>query len=303
VKRRDATATNAVRIHPSRLAVFIGESLPDASFGASLLGWGDSVLAATLSAIKNADSAAANIASLLFEAKIDVIKVPDLMNSLTNKDYEGRLLSRFSLAATAKGINGTLLLDNEEAYEQKNANFGSLDNVLHVFMQIVSGAADIPVTRFLGQSPSGLSATGEADLRNYYDRIQSIQELELTPALATLDECLIRSATGARDPGIHYVWTSLWQITDRERAEIGKLDAETIALLNNTGLFPQEALAKASINALTEHGVLPGFEDAIDAGGGLPDYEALLEEEHEAALARAEAAAAANNTRRFEAAE
>jgi hypothetical protein len=34
------------------------------------------VLTATLDAIKNADSTAANIASLVFEAKIDIIKVP-----------------------------------------------------------------------------------------------------------------------------------------------------------------------------------------------------------------------------------
>jgi uncharacterized protein len=42
------------------------------------------------------------------------------------------------------------------------------------FRKIVSGAADIPVTRLLGQSPAGMNATGTSDMKNYHDRIQSI---------------------------------------------------------------------------------------------------------------------------------
>src|SRR5690606_26415683 len=148
--------------------------------------------------IRRADGTSANIASLVFEAKIDVIKIPNFMAQMADPAYEKQVLDRLRLAAVAKGINGTLVLDSEEEYDQKSAEFGSLRDILLAFMQLVSGAADIPVTRLLGQSPGGLNASGESDLRNYYDRIQSIQELELTPAMAVLDECLIRSALGAR---------------------------------------------------------------------------------------------------------
>jgi len=41
-------------------------------------------------------------------------------------------------------------------------------------MQLASGAADIPMTRLLGQSPAGMNATGDGDMRNYYDRIEAI---------------------------------------------------------------------------------------------------------------------------------
>ena len=43
--------------------------------------------------------------------------------------------------------------------------------MVRTFLQVAAGAADIPVTRLLGQSPAGLSATGESDTRNYYDMI------------------------------------------------------------------------------------------------------------------------------------
>jgi hypothetical protein len=137
-----------------------------------------------------------------------------------------------------------------------------------------------------------MNATGESDLRNYYDRISSIQTLEIDPATAILTECLIRSATGARDAAIHYIWASLWQTTDKERADIGKTNAETISTLYNTNLFPPEALAKAAMNMLIENSVMPGLDEEVEDAGGLPDYEAELEKEQAATIAAAQAKSA-----------
>lgn len=51
--------------------------------------------------------------------------------------------------------------------------FDSVRAWLDRFLQIVSGAADIPAIRLLSQSPAGMNATGESDLRNYYDRLSA----------------------------------------------------------------------------------------------------------------------------------
>ena len=59
-----------------------------------------------------------------------------------------------------------------ETYQQKQISFASLPDVARLFLQIASGAADIPVTRMLGQAPAGLNATGDSDTRNYYDRVR-----------------------------------------------------------------------------------------------------------------------------------
>ncbi|MCO5085141.1 MAG: DUF1073 domain-containing protein [Rhizobiaceae bacterium] len=284
--------TRQVDIHPSRLVRFVGAPFPDDEVPDALMnrGWGDSVLASTLGAIKNADGTAANVASLVFEAKIDVVKVPQLMASLSSPEYRSRLFDRFAHAAFRKGNLGTLILDMEEEYQQKSATFQTLPDVMDRFLQIVAGAADIPLTRLLGTSPGGLNSTGEADTRNYYDRIASMQSIEMTPAMQLLDECLIRSALGSRPPEVHYIWSSLWQISDKERSEIGKAIAETISTLTNTGLYPQEALATAGATALTEQSILPGLEGAIEDAGGLPDYDLEAEKEAEAEMARIEAA-------------
>ncbi|NMT33341.1 DUF1073 domain-containing protein [Stenotrophomonas maltophilia] len=248
-----------LQIHPSRLVILQGAVKPDPELDTGN-GWGDSVLMAISKAIKDADASAANIASLVFEAKVDVIKIPNFMSNLADPEYEQKVLQRLTLAAMAKGVNGALLLDAEEEYEQKQAQFGGLVDLLMGFMQLVSGASDIPMTRLLGQSPGGLNASGESDLRNYYDRISSNQELVLQPALQVLDECLIRSALGSRPAEVFYNWRSLWQTTDTERATIGKTTADTIKTIADTRLIPEPVLVQVAANMLTEAGVAPGLE-------------------------------------------
>lgn len=270
----EINGSRQVRVHPSRIVKFIGKELPDDDgvltssgdngYSANLWGWGDPVLTSVMETCKHADGTTANIASLIFEAQVDVIKIPDFMAGLSDPEYEKQVLERLELAARAKGINGALLLDAEEDYEQKNANFSNLRDILMAFMQVVSGAADIPMTRLLGQTATGLNSTGESDTRNYYDSIRSQQELEIGPALQRLDDLIIRNALGDRPDDIWYRWTSLWQSTDSEMAEIGSKTASMIKALAETGLIPEDALSQAAVNVLTERGVMPGLEQAYD---------------------------------------
>lgn len=282
-----STGGQVLGIHPSRLVIFTGNEPADEDLDASAQqGWGDSVLQSTLDAIKQADSTAANVASLVFEAKVDIIRVPNFMQGLGSEEYRQRLIERYTLAATAKGINGTLMLDKEEEYETKQASFATLPDVMDRFLQIVSGAADIPATRLLGQSPAGMNATGESDLRNYYDRLSAAQELEMEPAMSVLDECIIRSATGARDKDIHYQWAPLWGMSEKEKADVFKTKADAARVIAGSGqqpIIPIEALSDSFVNAMVEDGSLPGLEAAIEEYGTLAEQEPSLEEQAAAA--------------------
>lgn len=265
-----------LRIHSSRLIVFEGDFFSAVSSEyvvQAKIGWGDSVLQPILSDITIADASAAAIAALLQEARVDVIRIPDLMMNLMKADYRDKLLQRFALANDAKGINSILVLDRDEEYEQKTSSFAQLPEVLASLTQRVAAGADIPMTRLMGQSPGGLNSTGDNDLRNYYDRIQSMQAIEITPIISPLDDMIIASALGTRPADIFYTWDSLWQISDKERAEIGKLNAETIEKLHGTALFPGTALAKSAANMLVENAVMPGLIAEIEDDGGYPDYD------------------------------
>lgn len=253
------------RIHPSRVVRFVGKEFPDPFLtpDARLL-WGDSVLQCVYEQMLQMDSTSANLASLVFEAKVDVVKIPNFMQGMLDEAYKNQVLERVRLASIAKGNNGTLILDSEEEYEQKTQQFSSLPEVVRTFMTLVAGAADIPATRLFGKAPDGMNATGEGDLTNYYDSISSEQEIIMSPAMYLLDECLIHSALGSRPDEVSYEWSSLWQMDDEQRSKIGKETAETIQIIANTNLVPEEPLARSAVNMLTERGVMPGLDAAVN---------------------------------------
>ncbi|WP_300396401.1 phage portal protein [Henriciella sp.] len=253
----------AYQIHPSRVIPLTGARRANRQ-RRKVDPWGDSVLQAIVDAVKNAALASQSIAQLLSEAKVDVVKIPDLAEHLSTAESTQRLTTRWHTAMTIKSTINALLLAGGEEYEQKQVSFAQLPEVLQQYMLVVSGAADIPATRFLGQSPAGMSATGESDLKNYYDRIGAEQELTLTPKLNRLDEVMIRSALNDRPDELHYNWAPLFQKDAKELAEIEKTRSEAAAKNASSGLIPTAPMGKALINAMIESGQWPGLEDAME---------------------------------------
>lgn len=58
-----------------------------------------------------------------------------------------------------KSINNLLLLGDGKSWAWQKMDFAGIPELVRTFLQVAAGAADIPVTRLLGQSPAGLSAT------------------------------------------------------------------------------------------------------------------------------------------------
>ena len=260
-----------LKIHPSRLILQQGNREADKLL-AQYTGWGASVLRKVYDAVMNSESVSSNVASLVFEMNVDTLGIPDLMDSLSEEQYAKRILDRLTIASTGKSVNKSLIHDANEQYARHSASFASLPETIQSFLLIVSGASDIPLTRFLGQAPSGLSSTGEGDMKNYYDRVQSIQELEISPALHIFDELLIRTALGSRPPEIFYEWSPLEQLNELQQADIGLKNAQTAEIISRTNLFTPEELRTSLSNQLIENGFYPGLGETMTETGDAPDY-------------------------------
>ena len=200
------------------------------------------------------------------------------MANVGDEAYRNKVLTRLSLANQGKSISNALVMDAEEEWDQKQISFAQLPEVLQLFLQIAAGAADIPVTRLLGQSPSGMNSTGESDVRNYYDRLASEQNVFLRPRVEKLDEVLIRSGLGARPEEVHFAFSPLWQLGEKEQADIFKTKADGARTLAGNGgasppLVPIEALSDALVNTFVEDGSLPGLEAAMKEYGKLSEQE------------------------------
>jgi len=263
---RFSNGQGSLEFHPSRLAIFEGAECVDPwrQVGSNL-GWGDSIVTSIYDAMKQGDSTLANIASLVFEANVDVIKTPNLMAKANDPVFEAQFIKRSMLAAAAKGINKTLIMDTLEEYDRKSAQFSALDKIIDQFLRVCAGAADIPMTRFMAQSPAGLSATGEGDMKNYYDMVQTIQSTELSPSLATLDRAMQRSTFGAEPEGLTDMWSALEQMSEKDQAEIGAKHAETSSKLIMSGVYTADEMEAALTPVLTELGVYPNLSTIIAA--------------------------------------
>lgn len=275
-----ATDTSLVKIHPSRLVVFIGEPHVDnwAVHGVNR-GWGDSIIQASYDALKHSGSADANVASLIFEANINVLSIPDLMSKLESDSETNAIMKRLQLAAAAKGIHGDLLLDAEEQHSRQSANFTNLDKIMQHFATIVGATQGIPASKFLGLAAAGLNSTGEHELKNYYDDIKTMQTLEIQPAMQVLDECLIRSALGSRPSEISYLWSPLMQPSSSEIAETGEKLANSARTLAESGLYEAQELREAFTNQFVNHDVLPNLGDVLKASNDALDDDLGLDDD------------------------
>ena len=120
------------------------------------------------------------------------------------------------------------------------------------------------------------------ELSSYYDRINSVQVNDIQPAISVLDECIIRDALGNRPDDIWYEWSSLWQVGDKEKSEIGSAIADKWQKLVSAGVFPADAVTDAVINDMTESGVGGGIEQTYAdwlANGGMEDIDEEGEED------------------------
>lgn len=235
-------AESSVVVHHTRVLRFDGQPLPYFAWEKNER-WGDSELQHLFDSLSNADTSTAAVASMLFEANVDVVKAEGLADLVSTRGGEEKLIKRFQTAAVLKSFNRMLLLDGQESYEKKGNNFSGLDKVMQQFMQDVSGAADIPVTRLYGQVPGGLNASGDSEIRNYYDSIKAKQEAILCPQLDMLDEILIRSALGRMPDDYRYELGSLWQMSDKEKSEIEKNRAERDAKYLDMGVISEGVIA------------------------------------------------------------
>jgi phage-related protein (TIGR01555 family) len=242
---------------------FVGLPPPDV-LTSTTSSFGDSVLQPVNDAIKMCGMVNGSLATLISELKVDVIKVPNLSEALSTDTGTSQLVKRFSNANVAKSVINTILLDSGEEWQRISTNLSGAEQLLTAYLQIASGAADIPATRFLGRAPGGLNATGDNDIRNYYDRLASEQSVSLTPAMNILDEVLIRSALGDRPEEVYYEWNSLWQMTDAEKADLALKKAQVYKIDADEGQIPSTALAHARINQLIEDGFYPGLEQALE---------------------------------------
>lgn len=222
-----------LQVHHSHFVKFPGSRLTRRMM-AYTMGWGDSTLRKCLEDINDTVSAKMGIAELMHEANVDVIRREGLNDALASDEDED-IIKAYTAFGMMKGNIKLSLLDKLDEYTRNPLSLAGVSDTLEQLQIWISGAARIPYTKLFGTSAKGMNATGEGDMKTYYDNIRSEQQ-HIDPMMRQLDEVLVRSATGTFPEDYDYEWRPLSQPDVVETAQAQLLNAQRDVAYKDGGI-------------------------------------------------------------------
>lgn len=271
--------TTVARVHHSRIIRFTGRELPYLERMAELY-WGESEVEALYQDVVKHNNVAANMAALTFRANVDTMEVQNLdqLFSLASGEAQRRFWNTMQAQSVMQSNFGMRLVNKGDQLKNTQYTFTGLHEVHEAMCLDLCGASRIPMTKLFGRSPAGMNATGESDLQNYYDYVDTLRESKLRPILQRLLPVLAMSAWGHMPEGLDIAFPPLWTPKADEVAKIAKDKAETIVTVFQAGLLLADTAQKELKRLGEETGLFDSITDeeiAASAGKTYQDVTAL----------------------------
>lgn len=172
-----------------------------------------------------------------------VFKIRNLNEQLTSMN-DASIQKRWDIVDKFRSIYRSIVVDaDSEEFEYVEANLTGFEPILQNYMIRLSAAADMPVTVLMGQSPAGMSATGESDLRLWNSNVSAYQQQVLKYKFEYLCK-LIMLSEGIEAPEIWDIEfpspyeSTPSEITERRKA-VSEIDSKAIA----SGIFTAQEVA------------------------------------------------------------
>lgn len=237
------------KIHYTKFLEFKGKPLPyDAGVtDRDRLYWGMSALQQPYEYLQFFGSANQAVANILLEFIVGKYALAGLRDMMANGQEE-RVIKRMEVINYIKSVFNAVLLDETESYTRDSATLAGFADILDRFQMNLSGVSRIPVTKLFRRSPAGMDATGESDITQYYDDIASEQENILHDPLQRIVNIVAVSlgmASSVDTADFPITFNPLYQMSEKERAEIDKLNADTDDIYMGGGVIdPAEVRVK-----------------------------------------------------------
>ena len=258
----NAEGRMVARVHHSRIIRFTGRELPYLERIAELY-WGESEVEALYKDVVAHDNVSANMSALTFRANINTMEVQNLdaLFSVTSGDAQRRFWNVMQAQSVLTSNFGVQLVNKGDKMTNTQYTFSGLQEVFESMCLNLCGASHYPMTKLFGRSPAGLNSTGESDLQNYYDYVDSQREAKLRPVLYKLLPILSMSAWGGIPEGLDITFPPLWTPTAKETAEIAKGKAESIVSVFQAGLMQADTAQRELKRLADETGMFGSISD------------------------------------------
>lgn len=204
------------------------------------------------------------------------------MEDILSGGSNASIILRSQVFSQIRDNRGILMTDkNKEEFFQFNTPLSGLDALQRQAQEQMSAPSHTPMVKLLGITPNGMNANSDGEIRVYYDYISSLQNAHLLPQLNTITDLIQLHLFGKIHDGIYFEFTPLYQLDEKETAEVNRTNAETADKLFNMGAVSGEEVRQtlATDESSKFSGINP--KEIIPPPFGVPDYETNSEEETE----------------------
>jgi phage-related protein (TIGR01555 family) len=234
-----------VLVHESRVIALRG---PIVSYDAlaETNGWGDSIFVSCGDVIRDFQALWDATALILKDFSVPVLKIKGLAALLSANDAT-ELKNYVAGLDYCRSVMRTVMVDGDDDYHRETTALGGITDIQRQFALRLAASLGMPHTKLFGDSPSGMSATGESDQRNWEELVEAEQESCLRGGIEKLTRILLLSKDGptrGMEPEDWRVsFCPLRQMTELEQAQIRKTQAETDHIYVTDGVVTPEEIA------------------------------------------------------------
>lgn len=236
-------------IHESRLIVFPGRRISRQLQPGQRAGWGDSVLSTVYSVIRDFAGAWGSTAALLEDFAQGVLKLAGFKDLMKDADGEAVAKKRLAMMDMWRSTMRMMVVDEGDDFQRTSTPVGGLEGLLQQFALRISAAAETPVTVMFGMAPAGLNATGDNDIRGWYDNISARREHHFRCRLEHAIKLYMLSkdgATGGVEPEMWSVeFPPLWEPSEKERADTRFVISQTDKNYYDIGAASSDDIAES----------------------------------------------------------
>ena len=216
-------------IHRDRILRWPGAKLPRRLFIENNY-WDDSVLNTLENPLRNFQSSHDSVASVMQDFAQAVFKLKGLSEMIA-QGQDGLVQKRLAMVDSMRSVTKAIIIEDDEEFERKVTSLQGVPDTLKTIDQRLVQASGMPHTILLGESPSGLGATGNSEIRDWYDYVSRQQEKILKPQIERLMKYIFLAedgpTSGQEPPEWKIEFNPLWQMDEKQQAEIRKMVAET----------------------------------------------------------------------------
>ena len=181
------------------------------------------------------------------KARVSCVNILDKLNLTVFKTSMSDILAQadgiYNLDIKMKAFqryrnnNSVLVCDKDsETVENITETISGATDVVRQALEFIACINRTPAVKLLGISPSGFNATGESDIRNYYDHIKAKQEL-YRDQLQTILNVLQLVYFGEIDDSISFKFNEIGGDDVANNASVFKTQVDTLTTLQSAGVI------------------------------------------------------------------